>query len=134
MSDDAGRTIFAGRELLDHQIVDADGRMAGKVDDLELERPTESDSLPVVTAILTGPGALAGQFGRRFGPWLASVRERLHPEASPAPARIPFGVVKRVEEHVEVSLARDELENNRGEEWAREVVVRKIPGSGHAAD
>ena len=34
-----GRQVWAGLELLDHQIVDRPGHMAGKVDDLELEPP-----------------------------------------------------------------------------------------------
>jgi hypothetical protein len=35
----AGRTLEAALHLLDRQLVDKDGRLAGKVDDLELEFP-----------------------------------------------------------------------------------------------
>jgi hypothetical protein len=51
----AGRVLEAGLHLLDRQLVDSDGRLAGKVDDLEIELP-EGGS-PLVTAILAGPGA-----------------------------------------------------------------------------
>jgi hypothetical protein len=36
----AGRALEAGLQLLDRQLIDKDGRLAGKVDDLELEFPT----------------------------------------------------------------------------------------------
>jgi hypothetical protein len=53
-----GRVLEAGLHLLDRQLIDADGRLAGKVDDLELEIPSGGGP-PVVTAILSGPGALS---------------------------------------------------------------------------
>jgi hypothetical protein len=134
MSEPAGRSIWAGLHLLDRQIVDCDGFLAGKVDDLELDIPDGPDALPVVVAILSGPGALAGQLGGRLGRWVASVHQRLHPHTDATPATIPFGVVKRVEEHVEVSIGRGALESNRAEEWARDVVIDKIPGAGHAPE
>jgi len=130
----AGRTMYAALELLDRQIVDADGCMAGKVDDLELEASQDSDGLPVVVAILSGPGALAGHLGGRLGRWLASVQRRLREGPDTGPARIAFGAVKRIEDHVEVALPRESLESNRGEQWARDVVVDKIPGAGHAPE
>jgi len=119
--------------LLDRQVIDCDGMLCGKVDDLELAS-SEDGGPPYVVAILAGPGALASRFGGGFGRWLASVQERLHPHAQPGPARLPFGIVKRVETHVEVSLPRHELEANRFEEWARDHIIDKIPGARHAAD
>ena len=44
----AGRVLEAGLHLLDRQLVDRDGRLAGKVDDLEFELPEGGP--PVVTA------------------------------------------------------------------------------------
>lgn len=129
----AGRLIHAGLHLLDRQVVDADGMLCGKVDDLELLE-SEDGGAPYVAAILGGPGALASRFGGRFGTWLASVQERLHPHAEPGPAHLPFGIVKRIEEHVEVSLPRDQLEANRFEAWARDQIIDKIPGARHAAE
>jgi sporulation protein YlmC with PRC-barrel domain len=133
MSSAEGRELYAARELLDHQIVDSDGMLAGKVDDLELDEGTKTKG-PAVVAILSGPGALSGQFGKRLGPWLESVQRRLHPDGDPGPARIGFGVVKRVKEHVTLSVPREELESTLAERWSRDVVIDKIPGAGHAAD
>src|ERR671923_285859 len=68
----AGRALEAGLQLLDRQLIDKDGRLAGKVDDLELELP-EGGGPPVVTAILSGPGALSRRVGGRLGAWLEVV-------------------------------------------------------------
>ena len=57
MNDDAPTTIDAGLQLLDRQIVDRDGRMTGKVDDLELTQL--EDAPPFLSALITGPGALS---------------------------------------------------------------------------
>jgi sporulation protein YlmC with PRC-barrel domain len=123
-------------ELLDRQIVDPDGRMVGKVDDLELEIPEGAegaDALPVVTAILTGPGALAGHVGGSIGTWLAAVERRLN-SPGPDPSRIGFSVVKAIDSAVEISTPREGLESNRGERWARDVIIAKIPGAGHETE
>ena len=128
----AGRRVWAVLQLLDRQLVDRDGFLVGKVDDLELELPEEPGGLPVVTAILSGAGALAGPIGRDAGQWLAAVERRL--SHSEEPSRIPFGLVRSIESAVEVGGSREELDTSRGERWARDVMIAKIPGSGHAAE
>jgi hypothetical protein len=60
----AGRIFEAGLQLLDRQLIDKDGKHAGKVDDLQLEFPPDGGGPPVVTAILAGPGALSRRRGR----------------------------------------------------------------------
>ncbi len=131
----SGGRIDAALSLLDRQIVDCNGRLAGKVDDLELTVPEDPrGGPPVVTAVLAGPGALAHRLGGRLGAWLESVHARLHPAAEPGPARIPFGVVKRVGNVVEVSVPRSDLELSLFEDWVREHFVGRIPGADHAPE
>ena len=125
-----GRMIDAGLQLLDRQIIDADGLMCGNVDDLELAFPEEGTGPPIVTAIFAGPGALARRIGGRLGDWIESVHARLHPHPDPGPARISFGVVKRINDHIDVSVPRDVLEVERLENWVRERIISKIPGAG----
>jgi hypothetical protein len=125
--------LDAGLSLLDRQIVDKDGMMAGKVDDLELSFPREGDGPPFVTAILSGPGALAGRIGGRLGRWIESVRRRLHPD-EPEPARISFGVVKRIASSVEIAVSAEDLDASRSERWVREHVISRIPGAEHEAE
>jgi hypothetical protein len=125
----AGRVLDAGLSLLDRQIEDSDGRLYGKVDDLELLFP-DGGGPPVVTAILSGPGALARRIGGRIGAWLESVHARLHPDQAPGPARISFGVVKRIDHSVELSVSKGDLGDHLFEAWVREHVIGKIPGAG----
>lgn len=128
------RVVDAGLILLDRQIIDKDGLMAGNVDDLELTFPEEGTGPPIVTAIYAGPGALARRVGGRLGDWIESVHARLHPSEKPGPARIPFGVVKRFDNHVELTVSRSDLDVGRLERWVRERIIDKIPGATDKAE
>ena len=134
MSESTGRVMDVGLEVLDRQIVDSNGRLAGKVDDLELVFPEEGAGPPYVVAIISGPGALARRLGGRLGGWLEAAHGRLHDEQPPRPARVPFSVVKRIGNDVEVSVERASLESNRMEQWVSGHVIGKIPGAQHAAE
>lgn len=130
----AGRTLDAGLRLLDRQLVDSDEKMAGKVDDLELQFPDGGVGPPILTAIYAGPGALARRIGGKIGAWIESVHGRLHHEVEPGPARVPFGVVKGVENEIELSVPKRDLEVSLFEDWVRDRIISKIPGSQHEAD
>ena len=128
----AGRVFDAGLHLLDRQIVDRDGRLAGNVDDLELSDGDEGP--PIVTALLSGPGALAPRIGGRLGLAWRGVARRLHDEPDGPPARVPFGVVTAIEQAIHVSTPADELDSARFERWVRVHVIAKIPGASHAPE
>jgi hypothetical protein len=129
----AGRVLHAGLDLLDRQLVDKDGRLAGKVDDLEMKLP-QGGGPPTVTAILAGPGALSRRLGGRFGAWMEAVANRLREGDEWRPARIPFGVVKEVSSAVGLSVAKSELETDRLEAWTRERIIGRLPGAGDAPE
>jgi sporulation protein YlmC with PRC-barrel domain len=129
----SGRVLEAGLHLLDRQLIDSDGRLAGKVDDLELELP-EGGGPPVVTAILSGPGALSRRIGGRAGAWLEAVANRLRDGDDRRPARVSFGVVKRIESAVDLSVAKADLESNRLEVWTRDHLIGHLPGAGDAPE
>jgi hypothetical protein len=128
----AGRTIDAGLRLLDRQILDVEGLMAGKVDDLEFTVPDEG--APYVSAILAGPGSLARRLGGRLGAWIESAHRRLHPSEDPGPASISWGVVHELGSSVHLSVSKSGLEVDRFEEWTRKHVIDQIPGSDRAPD
>ena len=128
----AGRTIDAGLRLLDRQLVDVEGRFAGKVDDLEFTWPDQG--APYVSAILSGPGSLARRVGGRLGAWIESVHHRLHPSETPGPASISWGVVHEVGSAILLSAPKSALDVERFEDWTRDHVIAKIPGSDHAPD
>lgn len=129
----AGRTLEAGLHLLDRQLIDKDGRLAGKVDDLELELPTGGGP-PTVTAILAGPGALSRRIGGRFGAWLEAVANRLRDGDDQHPARVSFAVVKRIGSAIDLSVPKTELETERLEAWTRDHLIGRLPGAGDAPD
>lgn len=141
-----GRVFDAAIDLLDQQLVDSEGHLAGKVDDLELSLPDPpaseggSDELPEVTALLSGPGALAERFaggsargGRAARAW-AELHRRLHPSQPGGPAKVSLGLVKRIGNRIELSVPREELPLNLFEEWFRDHVIEKLPGARHAAE
>jgi sporulation protein YlmC with PRC-barrel domain len=130
----AARELYAGLDLLDRQLVDRNDRLCGKVDDLELEREEGSSQL-YVSAILSGPGALAYRLGRhRLGRWLQRVNAFVFPHPEGDPARIPFSRVVDIGDHVTLAADGGELATASGERWARDHVISHIPGSGTDAD
>ena len=129
----AGRTLEAALQLLDRQLVDADGRLAGKVDDLELTFP-DGGGPPLVTAILAGPGALSRRVGGRLGAWLEAVANRLREGDDRRPARVPFSAVTEIGSAIRLRVAKAELETDRLEAWTRDRIIGKLPGAGDAPD
>jgi hypothetical protein len=128
----AGKGYDAALSLLDRQILDKDGFAAGKVDDLEFEWVPGSP--PYVTAILSGPGALAARLGGRLGRWMAALHARLQDRDVSGPARISFGVVTSIDNAVHVNVSREDLPVMRFADWLRRHVIDRIPGAGHEAE
>jgi sporulation protein YlmC with PRC-barrel domain len=109
--------IDLGLGVLDHQLVDSEGRRCGKVDDLELEGVR--DGTPKVVAILVGPRAWRGR-GRLGRLAATAAGDRL--------VRIPWEEVAAVRAAVELRKTAAELGLGRGDDRARRW-VEKIPGS-----
>jgi hypothetical protein len=109
--------IDLGLGVLDHQLLDCDGRRCGKVDDLELEGVGGDD--PRVVAILSGPPAWKGR-GRlgRLAAWLA--RGRL--------VRVPWDEVSEVAAGIRLRSRATELGLGRGDDRLRPW-IEKLPGS-----
>jgi hypothetical protein len=111
------REIDLAQGILDHQLLDSEGRRCGKVDDLELEGI--ASGRPRAGAILVGAPAWRGR-----GPlgWLASRvwRGRL--------VRVPWTEVSDVGAGVALKRTAAELRLARGEARAGRIVER-LPGS-----
>jgi hypothetical protein len=128
-----GRRVWAGLQLLDRQLLAHDDRPAGCVDDVELTVSDDGNDL-YVTAILSGPGALAYRFGaRRFGRWLRRANASVCPNPDD-PTRIPFNVVTDIGSHIGVGLDESRVGTAAGERWTREHVIEHIPGNGNAPE
>jgi len=89
------RPIDLGLGLLDHQIVDCDGRRCGKVDDLEVAGVR--DGKPVVAELLVGR------------------RRKVH---------VPWDVVAKVDSAVHLKVRAEELRLGRGDERLRPWFAR----------
>jgi len=113
-------SIDVGLNVLDHQLLDCDGRRCGKVDDLALEGAPGADL--ELTAILCGPGvwrARGGLIGR-VAAWVGGGGR----------VRIPWDEVAEVGSHVKLRRRADELGLGRGDDRLRPYIA-KIPGSDH---
>jgi sporulation protein YlmC with PRC-barrel domain len=123
-----GRVADAGLELLDRQILDPDGRMAGNVDDLTLSW-REAGAPPFVSEILAGPGALSRRLGGRLGRWTGAIHQRLQDQHLEGPASMGFGIVSHLDEAVHVTVGYEDLPTHAVESWVRKRIVDRIPGA-----
>jgi sporulation protein YlmC with PRC-barrel domain len=126
----AGRVYDAYLHLLDRQIVDRDGEMICKVDDVELE--IAEDGTAYVTALLTGPAALGPRIGGLVGLAMVAIQRRLHQSGGPGPGRIPIHLVSDVGSAITVSGQVADLPVRGLEDWARTNIVGRIPGASDA--
>lgn len=114
--------------LLDHQVVDADGRFLGKVDDLAL---SEDGSDLVVEALMIGPAALAPRYPGVLGRWGWAIWRRLNDPADPGVVLVPAREVLDVGSDIRVTDgARAALLASFGlENWLRRNLIGRIPGA-----
>ena len=110
-------TLDLGLGVLDHQLVDSEGRNCGKVDDLDLG-PLIGEGAPEVRAILAGGNAWHGRG------LLGRLAARLGGNA----VHIPWGDVAEVGAVVELKRTASELRLGRGDDRARRL-VSWIPGA-----
>ncbi|MFD5830752.1 hypothetical protein [Lentzea sp. NPDC060358] len=117
-------------DLLDRQIVDLDGYLVGKADDVELA--VDADGRPVVVAILVGHHALGLRIGGVLGRWMAAVARRLHTTGDPRPLRIPIDRVAEVGSAIRLDVRHELLDTPALELWLRDHVIDRIPGAANA--
>jgi sporulation protein YlmC with PRC-barrel domain len=106
--------IHIGKNVLDHQLLDRDGRRCGNVDDLAIE---ENE----VIAIYSGPGIWpqrAGLVGRVAG-WIGGSKR----------IRISWDEVEKVDSAVHLKRTAPDYGLGRGDDRLRPFFER-IPGSG----
>jgi sporulation protein YlmC with PRC-barrel domain len=115
----SGKEIDIGLNVLDHQLLDRDGRRCGKVDDLAIEGG--AGEVPEVIAILCGPG----HWGQRAG-WIGRLVGRI---GGGRKVRVPWSEVAKLDSAIELKQGATELGLGRGDDRLRPY-VDKIPGAG----
>jgi sporulation protein YlmC with PRC-barrel domain len=127
---DEARVVDGVRDLLDLLISDRDDRPAGRVDDLEFDQ--EVGDGPVLTALLSGAPALAGQFGGRLAAWMRGLYRRFHDEKEAEPTRVPFQMVQNIDGRVDLNVTTQELGMGRADHWIVDNLLGRIPGADFA--
>jgi hypothetical protein len=127
-----GRVLYAGLELLDHQLRDRSGRLCGNVDDLELERSSDTGEM-YVTALVAGPGALLQRMGRRrIGGWMERAK-RLVNDPERDRNLIPLALAARIGPNIDLAVDAEDLATFDTERWVRDHVIGHLPGNRHRA-
>jgi sporulation protein YlmC with PRC-barrel domain len=111
--------IHLGRNLLDHQLLDKDGRRCGNADDLAIEQGPQGRA--EVVAILVGPG-----YWHRRGAFLGGLAGRI---GGSGRVRVPWSEVEKVTSGVVLRKRADELGLGRIDDRLRPLLQR-IPGAG----
>jgi sporulation protein YlmC with PRC-barrel domain len=105
--------LHLGHNILDHQLLDKDGRRCGNVDDLAVEDAE-------VVAILSGPGywpQRSGRIGRLAG-WIGGSGR----------VRIPWDEVAKIDSAVHLRRTALEYGLGKGDDRVRPLLER-IPGA-----
>ncbi|WFE39759.1 hypothetical protein [Micromonospora sp. WMMD998] len=123
--------VQLAKQLLDRQIVDVEGRLVGRVDDVAFA--LDDAGYPYVDCLLTGQGALGQRIGGTIGRLLVAVADRFTDDP-PAPSRrVPLATVARVDSAVRLRCRAAELPPSPVETWLRRHLIERIPGAFRAS-
>lgn len=116
----------AALHLLDRQIVDVDGMLVGKVDDVELAEDPDGTLVP--TALMVGTAALLPRIGDRLGQWLHTRYVRLAPADADRsrPGIVELDLVDDVTSEVRLTVGRDGLLRRRADGDLPRPVRRRL--------
>ncbi len=113
-------SVLLMRDIVDNQILDADGERVTKVAGVEAEAADDGFE-PVVRYLLIGPEPLARRLGERTAAcvaWLTRGRRTV---------RIPWSDVTAVGPDVRLRVNASATGATRAEDWVRDHIARFIP-------
>lgn len=124
--------LDAGLDLLDREIVDAEGEAVGKVDDVELTNGGPGTA-PEIVALLMGPAAYGRRFGGRLGRWIERIGAKL--AETPEPIRFPMTEIAEIDVSIKLKATLDSLDRpTRVEAWLRDRFIGRIPGANRESE
>lgn len=109
-----------GSEVLDQQVVDADGRLMGKVDGVALRLDGDAAE---IAAVLLGGATMLWRISPRLARW--AERRRGTTETT----RIPWSKVRKIGVDVKVDAEAERTPAFRWERWVRDHIIGRIPGA-----
>jgi sporulation protein YlmC with PRC-barrel domain len=109
-----------GREVLDQQATDAQGRQMGKVDGVALRLDGDTAE---IAAVLLGGATMLWRISPRLARW--SERRR----GTTATTRIPWSKVRKIGVDVKVEADAERTPAFRWERWVRDRIIGRIPGA-----
>jgi sporulation protein YlmC with PRC-barrel domain len=118
--------VDVGRDLLDKQVVDRNGRWLGRVDGVVLEQPDIGPAR--LSAILIGPVALGFRLHPTLGRWIAAL-ERAWRLPGGRPVRIGLEHIVDIGRYVKTDVTSSDTAALAVEQRLRRWVA-KIPGGG----
>jgi sporulation protein YlmC with PRC-barrel domain len=114
--------MLTGREIMDQQVVDRDGRLMGKVDGIVLE--LHQGDAARIAGIVIGGTTLLWRIHRGLARWAEG---RLGGEGRTT--FVPWSKVLKVGVDVKVDLEAPRTPAFHWEHWVRDHVIRRIPGA-----
>lgn len=119
--------MHVARDIIDMQLVDKNRAKMGRVDGLVIA--LHSGKPPVVSAIEIGGIILARRVGKRTERFIRFLKRRWGGPRSQQPYRVPWRQVREIGVDIELALDVRETPVHDWQDWLRDKVVRRIPGS-----
>ncbi|GAA4579938.1 hypothetical protein GCM10023176_58670 [Micromonospora coerulea] len=119
------------KRLLDRQIIDADGRLVGRVDDIEFA--IDDEGYPYVDCLLTGQRVLGERVGGWIGRALVAIADRFVDDPPVPPVRISVSLIDRMDSAVRLRVRAADLPASPLEVWLRRHLIDRIPGAHRAS-
>lgn len=112
-------------DVLDEQVVDVNGKKAGRIDGIVLER--QDNGPPRVAYVEVSPITLLARFSVRLANWYAGWDRRLG-KGRGVPFRIPWNRLQRTGQSFKMDADAEATPIFALEDWLREKIVERIPG------
>ena len=110
------------RDVVDCQLLDSEGERATKVAGAEAE--SREGARPAIRALLVGPEPLA----RRIGPRVGRLVERI--TGGEREVRILWEHIEDAGPDIHLNVPASATGATHAEDWVREKIIGRIPGSG----
>jgi sporulation protein YlmC with PRC-barrel domain len=114
--------MLVGRDIMDQQVVDADGRLMGKVDGVVLELLPGGEAR--VAGIVIGGTSLLWRIHRGLARW---VEGKLGGEGRIT--YVPWSKVRKIGVDIKVNVEAPGTPAFRWEHWVRDHLIGRIPGA-----